>query len=398
MKSQSQMIFLLFIGYVFVYIDKTVTGFALLPIEKEFGLNAEQLGYITGIFFLAYSLFQVPAGWLNDRIGYKTMLVLSLAALGIFALCFGALGASFGLLLLFRFLAGVGHSGYPCSCAKAVVSNFSVEKRTFAQSILLSSAGLAMTIGPIIAVNALALLGWHTSFTLLGAIVCVIAALIALRVPRQQRTARDVQKKSVSGAALWRNPTVILLFLSIFCVNIPSYGLMAWLPKFFVQHMGMSLSASGYVVAAGGLGIWISSLGTGWLVGKYFLNREPLVIAISALLSAIAIFAIFHAATPLTASLLLFVGEVFLMATFVTAFTLPMKLLPENMMGSAIGLINTGGTLGGFISPIVIGYLVENTHGYASAFIFLSLAMVCSALVVLPLMKRRTVASLPVTD
>ncbi|MDA8495332.1 MFS transporter [Kluyvera georgiana] len=398
MKSQSQMIFLLFIGYVFVYIDKTVTGFALLPIEKEFGLNAEQLGYITGIFFLAYSLFQVPAGWLNDRIGYKTMLVLSLAALGIFALCFGALGASFGLLLLFRFLAGVGHSGYPCSCAKAVVSNFSVEKRTFAQSILLSSAGLAMTIGPIIAVNALALLGWHTSFTVLGAIVCAIAALIALRVPRQQRTARDVQKKSVSGAALWRNPTVILLFLSIFCVNIPSYGLMAWLPKFFVQHMGMSLSASGYVVAAGGLGIWISSLGTGWLVGKYFLNREPLVIAISALLSAIAIFAIFHAATPLTASLLLFVGEVFLMATFVTAFTLPMKRLPENMMGSAIGLINTGGTLGGFVSPIVIGYLVENTHGYASAFIFLSLAMVCSALAVLPLMKRRTVASLPVTD
>ncbi|HGF0768383.1 TPA: MFS transporter [Kluyvera georgiana] len=397
MKSQSQMIFLLFIGYVFVYIDKTVTGFALLPIEKEFGLNAEQLGYITGIFFLAYSLFQVPAGWLNDRIGYKTMLVLSLAALGIFALCFGALGASFGLLLLFRFLAGVGHSGYPCSCAKAVVSNFSVEKRTFAQSILLSSAGLAMTIGPIIAVNALALLGWHTSFTVLGVIVCVIAALIALRVPRQQVTA-SVKKQSVSGAALWRNPTVILLFLSIFCVNIPSYGLMAWLPKFFVQHMGMSLSASGYVVAAGGLGIWISSLGTGWLVGKYFLNREPLVIAISALLSAIAIFAIFHAATPLTASLLLFVGEVFLMATFVTAFTLPMKRLPENMMGSAIGLINTGGTLGGFVSPIVIGYLVENTHGYASAFIFLSLAMVCSALAVLPLMKRRNVASLPVTD
>ena len=397
MKSQSQMIFLLFIGYVFVYIDKTVTGFALLPIEKEFGLNAEQLGYITGIFFLAYSLFQVPAGWLNDRIGYKTMLVLSLAALGIFALCFGALGASFGLLLLFRFLSGVGHSGYPCSCAKAVASNFSVEKRTFAQSILLSSAGLAMTIGPIIAVNALAIMGWHTSFTVLGVMVCVIAALIALRVPRQQLTP-SVKKQSVSGAALWRNPTVILLFLSIFCVNIPSYGLMAWLPKFFVQHMGMSLSASGYVVAAGGLGIWISSLGTGWLVGKYFLNREPLVIVISALLSAVSIFSIFHAATPLTASLLLFVGEVFLMATFVTAFTLPMKRLPENMMGSAIGLINTGGTLGGFVSPIVIGYLVENTHGYASAFTFLSLAMVCSALAVLPLMKRRTVASLPVVE
>jgi hypothetical protein len=70
MKSQSQMIFLLFIGYVVVYIDKTVMGFALLPIEKEFGLSTAQLGYITGIFFLAYSLFQVPAGWLNDKIGF----------------------------------------------------------------------------------------------------------------------------------------------------------------------------------------------------------------------------------------------------------------------------------------------------------------------------------------
>ena len=112
-----------------------------------------------------------------------------LAALGIFALCFGLLGASFGLLLLFRFLSGVGHSGYPCSCAKAVVSNFTLEQRTFAQSILLSSAGLAMTIGPIIAVNALALLGWHLSFTVLGIVACAIALLIALRVPRRQPTA-----------------------------------------------------------------------------------------------------------------------------------------------------------------------------------------------------------------
>lgn len=397
MKSQSQMIFLLFIGYVLVYIDKTVTGFALLPIEKEFDLSAKQLGYITGIFFLAYSLFQVPAGWLNDRIGYKTMLVLSLTLLGVFALFFGLLGLSFGLLLFFRFLAGVGHSGYPCSCAKAVVSNFSIEQRTFTQSILLSSAGLAMTIGPIIAVNALAVLGWHQSFIVLGIISCFIALLIALRVPRHQQ-ASSVTSKNTVNVSLWRNPTVLLLFLSIFCVNIPNYGLMAWLPKFLVQNMGMSLGISGFVVAAGGLGIWLSSLCTGWLVGKYFLNREPLVIASSSLIAAVVIFSIFHAKTPIVAAALLFIGEIFLMATFVTAFTLPMKRLPENMMGSAIGLINTGGTLGGFVSPIVIGYLVEKSQGYSSAFIFLALAMICSGLAVLPLMKRKIIVNETVAD
>src|SRR5476649_735997 len=115
MKSRSLMIFLLFVGYAVVYIDKTVMGFALLPIEKEFNLKPEQLGYITGVFFLAYSLFQIPAGWLNDRVGFKKVLILSLFMLGGFALCFGLLGFGFGLLVTFRFLAGVGHSGYPTS-------------------------------------------------------------------------------------------------------------------------------------------------------------------------------------------------------------------------------------------------------------------------------------------
>ncbi len=59
MKSQSQMIFLLFIGcYVVVYIDKTVMGFALLPIEKSSGLTTAQLGYITDLLSRLLSLFR----------------------------------------------------------------------------------------------------------------------------------------------------------------------------------------------------------------------------------------------------------------------------------------------------------------------------------------------------
>lgn len=393
MKSQSQMIFLLFTGYVVVYIDKTVMGFALLPIEKEFGLSPTQLGYLTGIFFLAYSLFQVPAGWLNDRIGYKTMLILSLSALGLFALCFGWLGMSFGLLLLFRFLSGMGHSGYPCSCAKAVVSNFTLEKRTFAQSVLLSSSGLAMTVGPIVAVAALNHLGWHISFALLGLIAFAIVALIAFRVPRHQPAPRQYQAQS----ALWRNPTVMLLFVCGFCINIPLYGLMAWLPKFFVQERGLALESAGYLVALGGAGIWLSSLCTGWLVGKYFQNREPLVIIVCSLMSAVVIYGIYHTTTLFAAGALLFVADIFLMASFVTAFTLPMKRLPENVIGSAVGLINTGGTLGGFASPIVMGYLVSLSHSFSSAFLFLSLAMVGASLCIAPLIRLKS-SAIPVTE
>lgn len=389
MKNRSLMIFLLFVGYVVVYIDKTVMGFALLPIEREFNLQAEQLGYITGMFFLAYSLFQIPAGWLNDRFGFKKVLCSSLLLLGGFALCFGVLGFGLGLLVTFRFLSGIGHSGYPCSCAKAVVANFPLEERTFAQSILLSSAGLAMTLGPLVAVYCLDHIGWRGSFSALGLLAFAIAACILWLVPNPPQAERA--QPGAAGAtykALLKSPIVLLLFVAIFCINIPSYGLMAWLPKFLVQQRGMPIGISSMVVAAGGLGIWISSLGTGWLVGRYLQGREPLVIFFSSLLSALCIWLVFTSESALAASLFLFLGYIFLMASFVTVFTLPMKRLPTEVMGAAMGLINTGGTLGGFVAPIAMGYLITLSHDYMTTFIFLALAMVVSGLVILPLASK----------
>lgn len=386
MKNRSLMVFLLFMGYAVVYLDKTIIGFALLPIEKEFHLLPEQLGYITGMFFLAYSLFQVPAGWLNDRIGFKKVLCCSLLLLGGFALCFGLLGFSLGLLVTFRFLSGMGHSGYPTACAKAVVANFPLEQRTFTQSILLSSAGLAMTVGPLIAVYLLAHLGWRGSFSGLGLVAFAIMIAVLLLVPNPPKTADDKSAAAaVSYKGLLKNPIVILLFISIFCINIPAYGLLAWLPKFLVQQRGMPIGTSSLVVAAGGLGIWISSLGSGWLVGRYLQGREPLFVCCSSLLSALCIWLVFISQTALVSSVFLFIGYIFLMGSFVTVFTLPMKRLQTEVIGAGMGMINTGGTLGGFIAPIAIGYLVTISGNYTTTFIFLAMAMVVSGLIVLPL-------------
>ncbi len=387
------MIFLFFVGYVFVFIDKTMMGFALLPIEREFNLPAEQLGYITGMFFLAYSLFQIPAGWLNDRIGFKKVICSSLFLLGGFALCFGWLGAGLATLVLFRFLSGIGHAGYPCSCAKAVVANFELEKRTFVQSILLSSSGLAMTIGPFLAVYCLAHVGWRGSFSLLGISALLIGICILVLVPNPEKPAAMQDKANkISYKSLLASPVVLLMFIASFCINIPAYGLMAWLPKFLVQQRGMPLEESSIVVAAGGLGIWLSSVGAGWVVGRYLQGREPLFIFVNSLLSALCIWSVFTSNTTLNASLFLFLSYIFLMAAFVTVFTLPMKRLPAEVMGAAIGLVNTGGTLGGFVAPITIGYLIAMSQGYLTTFVFLALAMVVAGLSVLPLVRRSSAA------
>ncbi|RKS85732.1 sugar phosphate permease [Orbus hercynius] len=393
-EKKYMMILLLFIGYLVVYIDKTVIGLAMIDISRELELSTQDVGYITGLFFLSYSLFQIPAGWLNDRIGYKKVLLLSLVTISACAFLFGFVGSTIALLIAFRFLAGVGHSGYPCSCAKAVSANFAVDERTLAQSILLSSAGVAMIVGPIVVSYTVSTIGWRWTYVDLAVIALLVALFIVLWVPsaKKGQSIHAADSVKISYISLLKNPVVILLFVAIFGVNIPAYGLMVWLPKYLVQVRGLNLEWAAYVMAVGGVAQWLSSIGSGWFVGKYMRNKEKSVIFVSSMISALSIWLVYVSPNIIVSAVFLFIAYIFLMTSFVTIFTLPMKWLPSNVIGSAMGLVNTGGTLGGFVSPIVIGFMISTQNNamsgdFSFAFMFLAAGMVLAGLIVLPLKK-----------
>lgn len=389
--SRFLMLFLLFTGYVLVYIDKTVIGFALLPIRDEFHLTPQQVGYISGIFFLSYSLCQFPAGWLNDRLGYRRVLILSLSLVALCALLFGWLGTSLSLLMVFRFMAGIGHSGYPSASAKAVSSNFTLHHRTFAQSVLLSTSGLAMAVGPLLAVWALHRTGWHHAFLILGVLVVVAAVSMALLLPAAV-TALDGTSR-VARTSLWhslRQPLFWQLFMANFLINIPLYSLLSWLPSFLAQRDHLDLPAIGGIMSISGMGCWLSSLVSGWLVGRYMAGREPWVICIATLVSAAALMAVYVWDSTATTTWMLLVSSITMICAFVTCFTLPMKRFPYEMIGSIIGLLNAGGVLGGFVGPVVMGYLLAAGGGsYLTSFLFLMLSTVLAGLMLLPGQQAR---------
>jgi len=387
MKKSSFMIFLLFLGYVLVYTDKMAIGFSLLPISKEFDLRPDQLGYITGGFFLAYAIFQLPSGWLADRLGYKKLLPLSLGLLGIFAISFGLLGASLGLLIVIRFLAGIGHSGYPSSCAKAVVSNYSFEQRTFAQSVLLSSSGVAQVVGPLVALWALSTIGWRDYSVILGIIALLLAGCVSFLIPAP--AAHTSAQRSVPRySEALKSPLVVLLFLTMFCINMSIYGLMAWLPKYMVQQREIPLSTSSVIMALSGAGSWLAFLVTGWVVGRHMQGKEPQVIVVFAVLSGVALWCLGDSKGELAVTLSLVASIIFITTAFLTGFTLPMKRLPIEVIGGTMGMLNSGGILGGFVAPIVMGYLITPKYGYTYAFLFLSLAMIVAGLFMLPLIRK----------
>src|SRR5215472_7077466 len=87
-----------FLGWVFMYADRTVLSPVLSSIGSEWHLSTPQLGLISSLFFLAYAAMQLPTGWLADRFGRKALLVPGYLLFGVTTvLC--AFAPSYGVFL-----------------------------------------------------------------------------------------------------------------------------------------------------------------------------------------------------------------------------------------------------------------------------------------------------------
>ena len=97
-KREVLLITALMFGYSLIYMDKNMISTAIIPIAEQFNLSTSQTGLIMSLFFLGYSLMQIPSGWLADKIGYKKVLILSLSLVAVFTFAFG-FGGSLALSL-----------------------------------------------------------------------------------------------------------------------------------------------------------------------------------------------------------------------------------------------------------------------------------------------------------
>lgn len=64
-------VFLFWLGWIFMYADRTILNPVMGELEKEFGLSGTQLGILNSVFYFSYALLQVPAGILGDKIGKR---------------------------------------------------------------------------------------------------------------------------------------------------------------------------------------------------------------------------------------------------------------------------------------------------------------------------------------
>jgi sugar phosphate permease len=112
-RVRYQVLFVIFLLAIITYLDRVCISIAAPSISSELGLNEVQMGTVFSIFAFAYALFEIPTGWLGDRLGPRRVLSRVVIWWSMFTV-FTGMTRGFHSLLAVRFLFGAGEAGaYP---------------------------------------------------------------------------------------------------------------------------------------------------------------------------------------------------------------------------------------------------------------------------------------------
>ena len=149
------------------YIDRGSLSTAAPLLAADMAVPPKQLGLLLSAFFWTYALLQVASGWLVDRYEVKWVMAIGFF---VWSMATAATGfaASFGFLLLFRLLLGVGESvAYPCY-SKIIAAYFPEHKRGLANGLIDAGTKLGPALGMLTGGMLMARYGWRPVFIVLG--------------------------------------------------------------------------------------------------------------------------------------------------------------------------------------------------------------------------------------
>ena len=133
--------------YLITYLDRVNISTAAPLIRQEFGFDSITMGFIFSAFVWAYAAFQVPGGWLSDKLGARGVLASIVAYWSIMtAVTAGAFNAA--SFIVVRFLFGVGEAGAFPGATRAMQLWYPQRERGFVQGITHSASRLGAAIAP----------------------------------------------------------------------------------------------------------------------------------------------------------------------------------------------------------------------------------------------------------
>jgi MFS family permease len=408
-KAQRTALVILILSGTVNYLDRATLAVANPLIREDLGLSVAEMGILLSAFLWSYAFSQLPAGALVDRIGPRWLLGIGLA---VWSLAQMAAGLVTNVLhfATARVFLGVGESPQFTSAVRVVRDWFNIKGRALPIGMVNTSPFLGQAIAPPLLTAMMLAFGWRWMFVIMGVIGLLVSAiwLAFYREPRNIDLTTEERAFLTDGDppavpqpitfAQWRQ---LFAFRSMWGLILGCFGLGyvtwlygTWLPGYLEIQRHMSLRSTGYVAAIPFALAILGAIGGGWLADRLLRHgyspvnsrKVPLVIG----LIGVAVFT-FCAAKVSSNGMAVACITLAMMAGSMCSglyWALASVIAPSNCTASAGSLANFGSYIGGAITPIVTGFIVQITGSFTPALLVGGAIALLSSLCYLVLIKN----------
>ena len=372
---------------VITYLDRICISAAAPFIMADLHLTVVQMSLVFGAFTLAYSLFEIPSGWLGDIYGPRRVLTRIALWWSAFTMLTGA-ARGFASLMTIRFLFGAGEAGAFPNIARSFSRWFPLQERGKANGVMF----LGSRVGGMLAVPVTLVMirhwGWRWSFVACGGVGIVWAAAwytwyrdrpsehSAVSAEEVAWIEQDVAAVADRAPTPWRalltSRNLYTICGMYFAFGYGLYFYFTWLPTFLIRELRFSLLAGGLFAALpfllAGLADVAGGWTTDWLAARRGLRTARCGLGFGAFMTCAGLL-IASTIVPQSAAkavlLALALGTADLALSACWAVCLDVG---AEHAGVVTGFMNTFGNLGGLIGPLVVGVAVERWHSWTVPF------------------------------
>ena len=364
-----KLVIIFFLGWIVIYAGRSVLSPLVGELQTQFGLTKAATGGIMSLFFLAYTLFQIPSGILGDKIGRKRVLVtgFSLYAIFIAAIYFVP---SFTIFLILWMLTGAAQGCY--YGPQYALSSEAIPKKwiTLGSAIIGSGMSFGIAMGYYLSSVMISVFNtsWKIPFVMVAMPIVIVTVLMIVFIKDKSKFSVASQtSEKTNFSQLFKNRNLLLAYITIFCSIYGFFVIITWLPNYLEVERGMNKIEASQIAS---IVPWISIIGT--LLCSYVsdkLGRRKPVVLFMMPLSLIAIFSIVYCDSyaVLVAVLILygFIGKISLNPVLIA---LVADNAPKASLSTAFGLYNFFGMAASICAPYFTGLIADKTGSLNSGF------------------------------
>jgi MFS family permease len=373
---------------VITYIDRVSISFAAISIRRDLGLTTDQMGWAFGVFAFAYSLFEIPGGYLGDWVGPRKVLLRIVLWWSFFT---AATGWAWGFLSLTvtRFLFGAGEAGCFPNLTKTFTTWLPEKEKARAQGIMWMSARWGGAFTPPLVALVMQAVGWRHAFELFGGLGVIWAVIFyrwyrndPMENPHLNQAERNLLRHSATmakghGDVPWsrlvRSRQVWMLCWQYFSLSYGWYFYITWLPTYLREARGMEIGSTALFsilpLFFGGIGSPTSVAACAWLTRRTGsvarARRTVACLGFAGAASFLMLSTILR--NPIAAILVIAIASFCNDLVMPPSWTAAMDV-GGKYAGTLSGAMNMWGNYAGFFAPVAIGYILKWTGNWNLAF------------------------------